>query len=239
LNAPTSPLSRALADTVARNAHRPAIDYATFDASKVPREHRDALAFLVVNMEHIEATSTASIANIAMAAPLPEVSACFSAQVNDEIAHGNMLARWLSIAEMSAPVHLWTKLAVRAAALTQKNAWLGIANAEILTEHYAAALLDELMTRVDEPCLRSIFAHIAEDEARHKVIAAESLRALREAGHHRGLAVRLGGVVVENGTVAYFKHVFGAFLRGPIRALDLDADRILERALDEVADARA
>src|SRR6185437_13660671 len=105
----------------------------------------------------------------------------------DEIAHGQMLARWLATADVHAPVHMWTKLGVVAAGITQRNAWLGIANAEILTEHYAAAMLDELLTRVDEPCLRSIFAHIAEDEARHKIIAAESLRALREAGHDRSL----------------------------------------------------
>lgn len=232
-------LARALAATLRRNRERPSIHYETFEASRIPADVRAGFGFLVVNMWYIEAHSTPNLASLAACAPVPLVSACFTAQIDDEIAHGAMLKRWLSLyAERSSP-HIATRIGVAAAALSQKNAWLGIANAEILTEHYASALLDELIPRVDEPCLRAILEHIQSDEARHKVIAIESVRLLREHGCDRTMVARLFGPAVTRGTVAFFRRVFGRYLERDCGALALPHARILERALDEVSDALA
>ena len=98
--------------------------------------------------------------------------------------------------------------------------------------------LDELIPRTDEPCLRSVLEHIQTDAQRHKVIAVESVRALREAGLDRRFIARLFGAVVEKCALLYFRHVSGYHLNEKCRALELPHERILERALDEVADAQ-
>jgi hypothetical protein len=230
-------LQRALAATLKRNLERPALDVEAFDGSKIARAQRGALAFLVSNMAHVEATSVPNLAALAACAPVPSISACFAAQIQDELAHGAMLERWLTVYDQRVAPHLLTRIGIRAAAITQHHAWLGISNAEILTEHYAAALLDELMVRVEEPCLRCVFGQIKKDEQRHKIIAVESVRLLRERGAHRTLVARLLGPVVELGTLMYFRQVFSRYLDRPCAALDLSHARILERALDEVHDA--
>ncbi len=237
MSAPVPALERALAATLKRNRERPVVDFAAFDAACIPNEEREALSFFVVNLAFIERTSTPNLAALSRCAPVAAVRDCFAAQIHDEEAHGDMLVSWLAAAGVAGAAHPLTRAGIKAAELVQHHAWLGIKGAEILTEHYAAALIDALLPRLDEPCLRLVLEEIAKDERRHKVIAVESVRALREAGAHRGLVARLFGPVVERGTVLYFRRVFGGFLERPCAALALPHREILERALDEVHDA--
>ena len=152
-----------------------------------------------------------------------------------------MLRAWLARAG-SARVHPAARWGVSAGAVIQRDAWLGTKNLAVLTELYASALLDALLApsgggHVREPALRAIFLSIQKDEHRHKVIALESVRAMREAGVHRRLVVRLLGGAVENGTVFWFRTVFARYVAKHCGALALDHDRIIERTLDEAASA--
>jgi hypothetical protein len=226
-----SRLERATRATLLRNADRPAIDYDTLDASRVAK--KDELAFIIAQVAFIEAESPRNLASLVRCAPVPAVRAAFAAQIHDEIAHGNMLYTWLAKMQVSTEVHVAARIGRFAAERTQQDAWLGAANAALLIEYYASALLDELLPRLEEPCLRSIVEHIQKDEQRHKVIAVEAIHALREIGWDRRLIVRALGPLVTKGTLAYFRYVFGYFLDKRAPSLELPNQMILERALDE------
>ena len=207
-----------LAATLKRNLERPAVDFARFDAARVHPKEREALAFVVAQTAYIERVSPRNLANLAACIELPLVRACFAAQIHDEIAHGAMLSSWLDALGMRREPHGAAVFGAHAAAFTQRDPWLGTRNAALLIEYYASAMLDELAPRVEEPCLREIIAHIQKDEARHKVIAAEAVRALRAAGSDKRLIARVLGPVVDAGTLAYFRHVFGWFIDKRARA---------------------
>jgi hypothetical protein len=224
-------LERATRATLLRNLERDAIDFDLFDAAKL--RHREQLAFIVSQIAFIEAVSPRNLASLARSAPLPAVQAAFAAQIHDEIAHGRMLHAWLERADAPRDAHVASRLGAWAAERTQRDAWLGAKNAALLIEFYASALLDELVPRIDEPCLRSILEHIQKDEQRHKVIVVEAVRALREVGWDRRLVARALGPLVTAGTLAYFRRVFGHFLDERAPALAIPHGTILERALDE------
>lgn len=235
-----SPLGRALAATLKRNQTRPAIDVAVmFASSAMSAQERAALVSLVTQMEHIETNAPLNLGAIARAAPLDEVRACYTAQILDEIVHGRMLREWLACTEMRAPVRAAARWGVTLGAIVQRDAWLGTKNLAVLTELYASALLDALLDggHVREPALRAIFESIQKDEHRHKVIAIESVRLMREHDVDKRLIVRLLGAAIENGTVAWFRTVFARYIAKHCAALDLDHARIIERTLDEAASA--
>lgn len=236
-------LQRALSATLRRNQERPAVDVATlFDARAMTSAERDALLSLVVQMEHIESNAPLNLGAIARAAPLAEVQACYTAQILDEIVHGAMLRAWLACATAPATlprVHVAARWGVTLGAHVQRDAWLGTKNLAVLTELYASALLDDLLDggHVREPALRAVFESIQKDEHRHKVIAIESVRLMREHGVDRRFIVRVLGGAIENGTVAWFRTVFARYVAKHCAALDVNHDRVIERTLDEAASA--
>ncbi len=230
-------LSRALADSRQRNLSRPPNDgRALFDEKRILSSAREALSFLVANLACIE---TASPPNLGSCVPLPAISACFTAQIEDEIVHGALLARWLELSGAERMPPSATVFSIKAALLVQHDPWLGIGSVEILTEHYASALLDEVVARVDAPYLRVILVHIKVDEERHKAVAVVSVGALRAAGVHQGFLVRVFGPVVTHVAQRYVRHVFGQHLQRSGAARAVPHVEILERALDEVRDAHA
>lgn len=235
-------LERALQATLRRNVERPVIDMGAFDASRMSAPERAALLQLVTQMEHIERNAPLNLGAIARAVPLAIVQACYTAQILDEIVHGQLLRDWLVLAhggEARTRVHPCARWGVQLGALVQRDAWLGTRNTAVLTELYASALLDELLGggHVREPALRAILESIQKDEHRHKVIALESVRAMREAGLDRRLIVRVLGGAIERGTVLWFRTVFGRYIARHCQALDLPHARIIERTLDEAASA--
>jgi hypothetical protein len=228
-------LERVTRATLQRNLSRPLLDWTAFDDSALsatPR-HREELRFLVTQIAYIEATSHRNLAALARAAPLPAVQGAFAAQIHDEIAHGAMMQRWLGLIGGAAKVHPAARFGCWSAEMTQHDAWLGVANAALLIELYAAALLDELLPKVQEPALRALIEHVQKDEHRHKVIALESIAALHAVGWHRRLLVRALGPLITQGTRTYFRLVFGHFLDRQAPEIGLPHRRILERALDE------
>lgn len=237
---PAARLDRALEATLKRNQTRPAIDVAAqFDAHAMTPDEAAALVRLVTQMEHIEKNAPLNLGAIARAAPLQAVQACYTAQILDEIVHGRMLRDWLACTGQRAPVKAAARWGVTLGAFVQRDAWLGTKNLAVLTELYASALLDELLDgcHVREPALRAVFESIQKDEHRHKVIAIESVRLMREHDVDKRLIVRLLGGAIENGTVAWFRTVFARYIATHCAVLELPHDRIIERTLDEAASA--
>jgi hypothetical protein len=224
-------LERATRATLQRQLDRPPIDYDILDHARM--KNAGELQFIVAQIAFIEQTSPRNLASLARVAPVPSVQAAFAAQIHDEIAHGKMLYTWLDRVKASREVHVAARFGSWAAERTQQDAWLGAANAALLIEYYASALLDELLPRLEEPCLRSIVEHIQKDESRHKVIAVEAIKALREIGWDKRLIARALGPFVTKGTLAYFRYVFGFFLDRKAPSLEIPHRNVLERALDE------
>src|ERR1041385_1584981 len=123
MSAPVPALERLLTATTKRNYERPIVHYDAFNASKIPAAQRASLEFLILNMEYVERASTPNLRAIADGAPVAAISACFNAQIEDEVAHATMLGRWLNVAKIEGVADWRNRAGVRAAEAYQHHAW--------------------------------------------------------------------------------------------------------------------
>lgn len=233
----TSPrLEKIIHAALKRNLHRPELDWSTYDPSHLSRDERQALAFLLKQMQYTEAISPKNLAMLASATPISALQSAYAGQIHDERAHGEMIARYIELLdEPVAKVHWANLLACDAALIVQRDPVVGAACIMMSIEHYATQLIDALLARIQEPLLHSLCHHILQDEHRHKALAHESWSLLRANGYTTSRLSRARLKAGHQLVRLFFSHMAGPFVARHAGSLGLDTHEIYERAMDEMA----
>lgn len=232
----TERLDRIVKATLKRNVERPAVDGALFDARALEGPRREALVFLVEQMCFTEATSGKNLAQLAASTPLMPLRAAYAAQMQDERAHADMLRAYLRerLGRERVSAHWANSVGRTLGEAAQLHPMAGVVAVTMSIEYFAAALIDDLVEKLEEPLLRAILEHLRVDESRHKALAAEATRLLAEHGFVSGFWNRACVGAARAGADLWFRRVYAAALRPAADALGLDARGVYERARDEM-----
>jgi hypothetical protein len=234
-------LDRAIHATLRRNVERrvDALPWATFDASKLTPSSssavRDAFGFYLTQMYFTEAASPENLAALASSSPVAQVQQALTAQVQDELAHGAMLGRYVHdcLGEHHPREHVVSFFGrFSGKALQSLHPVVGCQAVTMAIEYYASNLAEALLARVDEPMLRALLQDILKDEHRHRVLAVESTRLLRDAGVGQGVIGRASAAVLLPLAEAWFRHVMNGTLRRRCSVLGVPFADLYERAVE-------
>lgn len=233
-------LDRAIQATLKRNVDRrvDALPWATFDGGKLTPSSssavRDAFGFYLTQMYFTEASSPENLAALASSSPVAQVQQALTAQVQDELAHGAMLGRYVHdcLGEQHPREHAVSFLGRWSGkALQTLHPVVGCQAVTMAIEYYASNLAEALLAKVDEPLLRALLQDILKDEHRHRVVAVESTKLLRDAGVGQGLVGRTTAAVLLPLAEGWFRHVMNSTLRRRCGVLGIPFDELYERAV--------
>jgi hypothetical protein len=149
-----------------------------------------------------------------------------------------MLGRYqLALGEEPPRVRWENIFACEGAKLIQRDPWAGAVAVLTSIEFYASRLIEELLERVEEPLLHTVFKHILVDEHRHRALAIEAVHLLEACGFGEG-PVAKGRLAVSKRLVdVFFDQIVAPALDKQASGLGLDGKRIYESARDEIAGA--
>jgi hypothetical protein len=233
-------LDRAIQATLKRNVERrlDALPWDTFDATKLSSSSssiRSAFGFYLTQMYFTEASSPENLAALSAAAPVAQVQQAFSAQIQDELAHGALLARYVGtcLGETNPREHV-VSFVGRASGkwLQSLHPTVGAQAVTMAIEYYASNLAEALLGVVDEPLLRACLQDILKDEHRHRVLAVESVHLLKASGTGQGVFGRASAAVLLPLAEAWFRHVMNATLRRKCGVLGIAFSDLYERSVE-------
>ena len=129
-NAARPRLHRVIAATARRQTSRPALDWHLFDAERLAkslnRREREAFEFTLAQMHAFEAAAPKSLRVLARATPIDAVAESYLAQIDDEIAHDQLFARYRALIGAShTALHPATRLGPHAAVFVQHDPVVG------------------------------------------------------------------------------------------------------------------
>jgi hypothetical protein len=231
-------LERATRATHRRNAERPAVDLSGFDHRQVRQPAiREALRAFLGNLYFLEAAGAANLSRLALGTPNAALRAAYGAQMGDELAHAQILRRYLtSCLEFTDlrehPVSIATR---RLGMLVQHHPLIGVESITLPIEFYATHLIDALVHAVDEPALRASLVQIRQDEGRHMVVATEAVRILERSGMGAGAFMRARRRAMRAAAEWFTKHVMNEYLRRHAGVLGIPWDALYDRSMDEIA----
>jgi hypothetical protein len=234
-------LDRAIQATLRRNVERrvDSLPWDTFDATKLTSSSsssiRDAFGFYLTQMYFTEASSPENLATLSAAAPVAQVQQAFTAQIQDELAHGALLARYVSdcVGDQSPREHVVSFVGRASGKWMQSlHPAVGAQAVTMAIEYYASNLAEALLGIVDEPLLRVCLQDILKDEHRHRVLAVESVHLLKAAGVGEGIVGRATAAVLLPLAEGWFRHVMNATLRRRCGVLGIPFDELYERSVE-------
>jgi hypothetical protein len=237
----TARLDRAIQATLKRNVERrlDALPWDTFDATRLTSSSsssvRDAFGFYLTQMYFTEASSPENLAALSAASPVAQVQQAFAAQIQDELAHGALLGRYVAqcLGDPSPREHV-VSFVGRASGkwLQGVHPVVGAQAVTMAIEYYASNLAEALLAKVDEPLLRACLQDILKDEHRHRVLAVESVHLLKAAGVGQGLLGRATAALLLPLAEAWFRHVMNGTLRRRCGVLGIPFGALYERSVE-------
>jgi hypothetical protein len=234
-------LDRAIQATLKRNVERrlESLPWDTFDATKLTSTSsttiRDAFGFYLTQMYFTEASSPENLAALSAACPVAQVQQAFAAQIQDELAHGALLGRYVGdcLGDKNPREHV-VSFVGRASGkwLQSVHPVVGAQAVTMAIEYYASNLAEALLAIVDEPLLRACLQDILKDEHRHRVLAVESVQLLKAAGVGQGVVGRATAAVLLPVAEGWFRHVMNATLRRQCGVLGIPFAALYERSVE-------
>jgi hypothetical protein len=186
-------------------------------------------------MYFTEASSPENLAALSAASPIAQVQQAFAAQMQDELAHGALLARYVTdcIGDKNPREHL-VSFVGRASGkwLQSVHPTVGAQAVTMAIEYYASNLAEALLAIVDEPLLRACLQDILKDEHRHRVLAVESVHLLKAAGVGQGVVGRATAAVLLPVAEAWFRHVMNSTLQRQCGVLGIAFSDLYERSVE-------
>jgi hypothetical protein len=234
-------LDRAIQATLKRNVERrvDALPWDSFDGTKLTAQSssaiRDAFGFYLTQMYFTEAASPENLAALSAASPVAQVQQAFAAQIQDELAHGALLARYVGecVGDRHPREHAVSFVGRSSGKWLQSvHPVVGAQAVTMAIEYYASNLAEALLAIVDEPLLRACLQDILRDEHRHRVLAVESVHLLKAAGVGQGLLGRASAAVLLPFSEAWFRHVMNGTLRRRCGVLGIPFGDLYERSLE-------
>lgn len=241
-------LDKVIVATLKRNLDRrseddPGLPWQSFAPEKLPSatSHssalREAFGFYLEQMYFTEAASPENLAALAAAAPVAQVQQAFAAQIQDEIAHGQMLERYVveKLGRTHPREHWVSYLGRKSGKVLQGlHPAVGAQAVTMAIEYYATSLAEALLDRVEEPLLRAVLQDIQKDENRHRVLAVECAGLLQTAGVGQSLLGRASAAVLLPAAEAWFRHVMNGALRTHCGVLGIPFSELYENAVEQM-----
>ena len=240
-------LDRVIQATLRRNIDRRAngfgLPWETFAPQQVPSSTsqssalRDAFSFYIEQMYFTEAASPENLAALAASSPVAQVQQAFAAQIQDEIAHGQMLQRYVvDKLGYSDPREHWVSYVGRKSGKVMQamHPAVGARAVTMAIEYYASSLAEALLEKVDEPLLRAILQDIQKDENRHRVLAVESAALLQTAGVGQSFVGRATAALLLPAAEAWFRHVMNGALRSHCAVMGIPFGDLYEKAVEHM-----
>jgi hypothetical protein len=236
-------LERAITATLQRNVQRriESLPWHSFDAAKLTSSSsvERAFSFYLTQMYFTEAASPENLAVLASASPVAQVQQAFAAQIQDELAHGALLERYvMTCLGENRPREHFVSFVGRASGkwVQRLHPVVGAQAVTMAIEYYASNLAEALLDKVDEPLLRELLQDILKDEHRHRVLAVESVRLLKAAGVGQGVVGRAMASVLFPVAESWFRHVFNGTLKRHCGVLGIPFREHYERAVEAMRD---
>ena len=206
-HATTPRLDKIVAAFQRRQVSRPQIDWTLFDAQEIAPEHRGAVVFALSQMYFTETVSPQNLATLARSTPNAALRLSYSAQMQDEYAHGQMLGTYLKdhLQVDAIEVHPVSRLACQSALLLQRDPVMGALGVMMGIEFFAVEVMAAISDVVKEPLLNAIFDHINVDENRHKALAVEAASLLSASPLMTGAKGRARLAVGRAAVESFFK----------------------------------
>jgi len=239
----TSPrLERAIKAAHRRNTDRPVIDLSVFDANAIRSDKvREAVVFLLGNLFFTEGAGAANLAHLARNTPIGALRSAYGAQISDEVAHAEILRRYLvdclGVTELRE--HTVSVAGRRLGMLVQNHPLVGVESVTLPIEFYAFNLLECLLNVVDEPALRASLSQIRQDEGRHMVVTTEAVTLLERAGIGTNAFMRARRKLTRAAAAWFTKRIYNDALEKHCGVLGIAWNQVHDKSMDEIALALA
>jgi hypothetical protein len=228
--------------TLKRNADRPAIDLEGFDGAllKDPAV-KESLRFFLEQLMFTEAAGAANLAFMASRTPNAQLRACYGAQIQDEVAHAQVLRDYLTrcLGQTSLREEGVSVLSRRLGMVAQRHPLIGVQAVTMGIEFYAGVILDAIVVALPEPALQATLRHILQDENRHKALTVEAVRVLESQGISQSPLGKLKRAAILKTSEAFFRHVLHPTIARRCAPLGVVWKDLYERSLDESRAAMA